>query len=990
MPGKVKVKICSGKNLPVMDRSSDTTDAYVEIKLGNTSYKTDVCKKSLNPQWNTDWYRFEVDDSELQDEPLQIRVMDHDTYSANDAIGKVYLNLNPLLLPLEPQGLNPSVHGENSCNREISGWIPVYDTMHGIRGEVNVIVKVELFSDFNRFRQSSCGVQFFYSSGIPEGFTAKAVHGFVEELVVNDDPEYQWIDKIRTPRASNEARQTLFFKLSGKLQRKVGVKTLNLGGNAVIGYKLSYDLEGESGIVARGIGTAVTLIKTLYIGNSTAKEDAQDEFKNPSVQHNGVNAQYMTEFHQPPRNDSPEKLNNSTTTPFPSHRRSSDSDLSITPRGSSLTGSDKSYGYLGGYHVKSNMQRYQMQENFEMLEYPFLTIFKYPHGCIKHIGGTVSARSVKRLETITNVEEPESRDTWWSELRMEIRSHARTLNCNAVLGYSEDASISDDICVLSAYGTAAVIDLHFPEEFEDGATAGRQKDTSLNVSCDRAVEKEQTLGSYTGNIKSVESPEHLMNISASNCSITHVTYDKVTIPLKANIMKCVLCGFAKVPEVLISTVEPPDNIPYSGRGCIIESYVCRPLREQRGEALAKEISDALPFLEYELHRLLINKLKIKGMNAIFGLKFNISIGEKCITCLATGTSVYLFCLPSPIPPKLISNHVDYEEKLNSWQKHLIDTTKKNKQHFKIKENVQNVRNVSDGENDEQLVSLDLTLSKKDTCILEIGDPEDEDLLKLLMEDCIPEGFSVVNTEVLPGLVDHEIVTNLQLFTQFYRVKFHPSSGINEYFRRLLQSIYFKLRRMMPCAICKLQFRINIPEADELQLCVFGMALGMRKKQKKWLGSRTNEDDLIFKLEEEDQLSNYSAAVFNKIAKHEAKLSVNKSEKSVLKGRYGVDITPLSHIPGGTIDKYLGNLNFFFIRETTSIREEGGPSGIVHSFVSEVLAILRAHVTALGGNALIAFFTSETILIHNLHKNQGQCLVNVGGDVVFVSYNRDDS
>lgn len=44
----------------------------------------------------------------------------------------------------------------------MAGWIPVYDTMHGIRGEVNVIVKVELFSDFNKFKQSSCGVQFFY------------------------------------------------------------------------------------------------------------------------------------------------------------------------------------------------------------------------------------------------------------------------------------------------------------------------------------------------------------------------------------------------------------------------------------------------------------------------------------------------------------------------------------------------------------------------------------------------------------------------------------------------------------------------------------------------------------------------------------------------------------------------------------------------------------------------------------------------------------
>lgn len=33
---------------------------------------------------------------------------------------------------------------------------------------------------------------------------------------MNDDPEYQWIEKIRTSRASNEARQRLFTRLSGE------------------------------------------------------------------------------------------------------------------------------------------------------------------------------------------------------------------------------------------------------------------------------------------------------------------------------------------------------------------------------------------------------------------------------------------------------------------------------------------------------------------------------------------------------------------------------------------------------------------------------------------------------------------------------------------------------------------------------------------------------------------------------------------------------
>ena len=170
------------------------------------------------------------------------RVLDHDTYSSHDSIGKVYIDLNPLLM---------REHGTM-----ISGWFPIYDTMHGIRGELSVIVKVDLFSDFNKFRQSSCGVHFFCSeflvvktcflrtglcigflcngqcrasvlvskisslfhltaSGVPYGYRVQAIHGFVEELVVNDDPEYQWIDKIRSQRASNEARQILFSELSG-------------------------------------------------------------------------------------------------------------------------------------------------------------------------------------------------------------------------------------------------------------------------------------------------------------------------------------------------------------------------------------------------------------------------------------------------------------------------------------------------------------------------------------------------------------------------------------------------------------------------------------------------------------------------------------------------------------------------------------------------------------------------------------------------------
>ena len=73
--------------------------------------------------------------------------------------------------------------------------------------------------------------------------------------------------------------------------------------------------------------------------------------------------------------------------------------------------------------------------------------------------------------------------------------------------------------------------------------------------------------------------------------------------------------------MLIATIEPPQGMNVTGRGCLIQARLCRPKRaESRGDQQAKEVSDGLPFLEYELHRQLINKLRTKGMNSIFGLK----------------------------------------------------------------------------------------------------------------------------------------------------------------------------------------------------------------------------------------------------------------------------------------------------------------------------------------------------------------------------------
>ncbi|KYM79698.1 hypothetical protein ALC53_09869 [Atta colombica] len=1651
MPGKIKVKILAGRNLPVMDRSGDTTDAYVELKFGNITYKTDVCRKSLNPQWNSEWYRFEVDDAELQDEPLQIRLMDHDTYSANDAIGKVYINLNPLLLP----------------GSVMTGWIPVYDTMHGIRGEVNIIIKVELFSDFNKFRQSSCGVQFFYSPNIPYGYHAQMIHGFVEELVVSDDPEYKWIDKIRTPRASNEARQTLFFKLSGEVQRKIGLKALDLGGNAVIGYLQNFDLEGESGIVARGIGTAVTLVKlhdvlgfpcdsinieeiafalssrtiarterysdnsapfipfsipasypirrnrnlpfymqstssltrleraikapgyfaearrkhvkripflrsntssmvslrittsnssdvtpspeisrslidetmrsirTMLMSEDTKKEspkdrlskqikhlrskfdsvgeenhsaaksdsetntinsfamnpekdrslkdtktggimaalligsihnmplenikntdpisvfpseeqlneeikketcctqnpyvdsniqseeqkqdvaslidetetssfddsnstddelsedttsyniledsrysidrdsdkaedssslqeripithssaesctdstlqmesmnrslsslnlastediqndtipiiivDTQDRidsdssgFSNSESQSDIINSYVLTEaniftselshssdnqetdnlrqvsdtsenehkknlkiendkrhsnvisrssisethhvylmkheqdlsarlkspscteeseecinadkekndlainlpyvttwtslsnkegcamatierrrsmrdliklidtkmmvptchskrnvslrskkrklekifrkdsrksrnsfdkfpshsastrrcsshrchkknvlhvprvrsiperlssgqhpipyvtshscgsslvsltdrtrtspspiFHRPhdgssgtsgkslrngrrkpdaisavsvscicnlektschidcamPTNNANITYNSRVSHPSPDlrqqdetsvspscplpavatmapkmsqspatrtlanvplHRRSSDSDLSVTPKGNSL-GSDRSIA--GPLRTPTAVVRPMNQDTLEMLEYPFITMQHYPPGFILHIGGLVSSKSVKLLERISNLEEPEGRDSWWTEIRMEVRSHARALACNVVIGYKEETSICDDVCVLSASGTAAVINFHNSSQDSDSVVLNK-----------------------------------LQQSFQLRCNLCHLPYSEGSVPFRVNVSKCAICKRAKVPDVMFTTIEVPANIPMTGRGCFIQATVCKSKKDLRGELNAKEISDCLPFLEYELHSLLLNKLKIKGMNAVFGLRLQVSVGERLVIGMAVGTAIYLTALPPPTIPQIASgNSWHNEEQLGEMQKSIVETVKKNREFYRLKSigvnEVENGRipSTSDtDESDEDLPELDLGLGTRDACVLEVDDIEDMDRISSLMDNRPPDDFHVVNTQTIPGLEDLEIVRNLQMFTQISRAKIPMgqfASMPSKYFARLLQSLYFKLRRMVPCALCDMQFKIALPEQDEIQLTVVGMALGLgeplntNKYKRKIVCRSLNDSDMIFSLDEDHLENNVISDNATRTCTGNPTLSGTPVQKPrprsplriksftshrrkhmPLKGRYGVDITPLSYLPGGRIERYQGNLNFFFIRESTSIRENGGLSGFTHSFVMEVLAIVRAHITALGGNAMVAFFMTQCVLLHSPHKNQGQCLINVGGDVVTVSYYADE-
>lgn len=46
----------------------------------------------------------------------------------------------------------------------------------------------------------------------------------MDELVVDNDPEYQWMDNFRQARTSNESRQSLLYKLDATVRRQLGKK----------------------------------------------------------------------------------------------------------------------------------------------------------------------------------------------------------------------------------------------------------------------------------------------------------------------------------------------------------------------------------------------------------------------------------------------------------------------------------------------------------------------------------------------------------------------------------------------------------------------------------------------------------------------------------------------------------------------------------------------------------------------------------------------
>lgn len=309
--------------------------------------------------------------------------------------------------------------------------------------------------------------------------------------------------------------------------------------------------------------------------------------------------------------------------------------------------------------------------------------------------------------------------------------------------------------------------------------------------------------------------------------------------------------------------------------------------------------------------------------------------------------------------------------------------------------------------------LDLCTGSKDAYVVEIDDKKDEDVVAVLLDEPAPDGFYSCNTETLPGAV--HLKSGVKMITAVQRKALSDEDiRTNQQFAKLfedtIKSFWFKLRSRSPCCLLNVQFDIEIPEDDNIQVAVTGVAVSIEErdgdeghflKLKRNISDRSHSrplhsenmmesDDLLFPIEEVvdnsavEKLKSESDSNSKRHLDHPLCVKIKQAPY-----RPAVEVTSMSYLPNTQIECFLGNINLFLIRESHTVRENGGLNVFMQAFVAEAQAMLRAHVLAIGGNALVSYQLNEIVLLDNPHKHQGQCLLNISGDAVRVLYEEED-
>ena len=344
------------------------------------------------------------------------------------------------------------------------------------------------------------------------------------------------------------------FRLSGNSRRELGKKVLELNGNAVLGFKQYFDLESDQKtITVRSIGTAVKIV-----------------YYDPSDMLNGTSQLSMPPMTQLAGSYQTRDSGKGTSSPI---IKSPDKPF-VSSQGSLQPSSFDERESLSDVPPPLTLP----SGHWRSIDPICLTLTEVPRGSITAMGGFVCATSIK----VFDHDDPDDiREQWWNELRDEIKSHARKLNCNYVIGYTEQLSLSDDIALLFASGTAVIMDF-------GGTQARSARVTELDLLESPKVEGLPISNSFrdskgiSGSVeKGIDERERLERLDSKRtrpstkplgCRMCHISYSRHESPFPMAFNKCCCCRRGYVPEMLLTTIEPPSEMATIGKAILIEAH----------------------------------------------------------------------------------------------------------------------------------------------------------------------------------------------------------------------------------------------------------------------------------------------------------------------------------------------------------------------------------------------------------------------------------
>lgn len=209
-----------------------------------------------------------------------------------------------------------------------------------------------------------------------------------------------------------------------------------------------------------------------------------------------------------------------------------------------------------------------------------------------------------------------------------------------------------------------------------------------------------------------------------------------------------------------------------------------------------------------------------------------------------------------------------------------------------------------------------------------------------------------------------------------------SASLNHLLRSMCNRLCYKVQRMLPCSLLGLDVQLRLPGEDVVEICLTALiaydplqnAILSKMTQHREFSSdftgfaeivQRRTADFALRNEVSSALPSQAGTTTLPLIEAEKTRSFASSQEDLClppietgKPRpfapSYVFITPLTRVNGYRAVKYCGLVVLHFIREGAQTWETASINDYNHKFILEVMAVVKAHVRCIGGNALLSF------------------------------------